>query len=168
MKTLVAYFSRTGNTKLIAEAIFGSLAGAKDLRSIDDAADIEPYDLVFVGFPVHSHSVPYKVEAFLKAVPAGKKIALFCTHGALPGHRLSREALEHAVVLAAKARILGTFSVRGKLSPSALEVLSRSPEHRDWTEMAPTAVTHPDADDLEEARAFARQVQARSGAHGHA
>lgn len=165
-KTLVTYFSRTGNTQLVAEAIRDALDGETDIRPIDEVKSLDSYGLVLIGFPVYSHSVPYKVEAFLKAVAPGKKIALFCTHGSLPGHRLSREALEYAVVLAAKAKILGTFSVRGKLSLQALEVLSRSPEHQEWVEMAPSAGTHPDAGDLEEARAFARQVRMRSD-HGH-
>jgi flavodoxin len=164
-KTLVTFFSRTGNTRRVAEAIFEALDGEKDILPLDEVQSLDPYTLVFIGFPVQSHSLPYKVEAFLKNVKPGKKIALFCTFGALPGHRLSREALEYAVVLATKAQILGTFCVRGKLSLQALEVLSRSPEHQEWVEMAPSASTHPDEGDLEEACAFARQVKTRS-AHG--
>jgi len=89
-KTLVTYFSRTGNTKKVAEAIFAAIDGDKDLKPLEEAKPLEGYSLIFVGFPVQSHSVPYKVEEFLKTIPAGKKIAVFCTHGALPGHRLSR------------------------------------------------------------------------------
>jgi len=165
-KTLVVYFSRTGNTKRVAEAIHEALDGEKALHPLEDIKSLEGHQLVFVGFPVHSHSLPYKVEVFLKAVKPGAKIALFCTHGSLPGHRLSREAMEYAVVLAAKAKILGTFCVRGKLSLEALETLGRSPEHQEWAEMAPSAGTHPDAADLEEARVFARLIKTRSD-HGH-
>ena len=165
-KTLVAYFSRTGNTKRVAEAIHEALDGEKTLLPVEEVRDVEAFRLIFVGFPVHSHSVPFKVETFLKSLKPGTKVALFSTHGSLPGHRLSRESLEHAVVLAAGAKILGMFSVRGKLSLEALEALGRSPEHQEWAEMAPSAGTHPDAADLEEARAFARQVKIRSD-HGH-
>jgi len=59
-------------------------------------------DLVFIGFPVHSHSVPYRLENFLRHLPAGQKIAIFMTHGSIPGTRLSREALEEALILAGK------------------------------------------------------------------
>ncbi|MBM3310000.1 MAG: hypothetical protein FJY80_00665 [Candidatus Aminicenantes bacterium] len=164
-KTLVTYFSRTGNTRRVAEAIHEALDGEKVLLALEEVRDLTPFRLIFVGFPVYSHSVPFKVETFLKSLKPGTKVALFCTHGSLPGHRLSREALEHAVVLASGAKIVGTFSVRGKLSLEALEVLGRSPEHQEWTEMAPSAGTHPDAADLEEARAFARQAKTRSD-HG--
>ena len=161
-KTLVAYFSRSGNTKKVAEAIFEAIEGAKDLKPVEEAQPLDDYSLVFVGFPVQSHSVPYKVEEFLKTIPAKKKIALFCTHGALPGHRLSREAIEHAVILAAKAKVLGTFAVRGRISMQALEALSRSPEHQEWTDMAASANTHPNETDLAEAKVFARQIRTLS------
>jgi flavodoxin len=165
-KTLVTYFTRTGNTKQVAESVFDALDGEKVLKPLAEIQGFDEYDLVFVGFPIHSHSVPYKVEVFLKNIPAGKKIALFCTHGSLPGHRLSREALEYAVVLAAKAKILGTYSCRGKVSVEALEALSKSPEHLEWAEMAASAATHPNETDLSEAKVFARQVKT-SSLHGH-
>ena len=157
-KTLVTYFSQTGNTKAVAEAIFASLEGDKEIQPMEDGLSLDGYGLVFIGFPVQSHSVPYKADTFLRRVPVGKKIALFCTHGSLPGHRLSREALEYALVCAAKAKLLGTFACRGKLSLKALEFLSKSPEHQEWTDMAASAATHPDATDLAEARAFARKI----------
>ncbi len=158
MKTLVTYFSHTGNTKKIAESIYEILQGDKEIKKIDEGLDLDEYSLVFVGFPVHSHSVPIKAEAFLKNIPPGKKIALFSTHGSLTGSHLSREALEYAVVLASKAKVLGSFSCRGKVSPEALEILIKSPEHVAWAEMAESARNHPDQNDLEDAHAFAHWI----------
>jgi flavodoxin len=164
-KTLITYFSQTGNTKAIAEAIFEALEGEKDIKPMEESLSLDAYGLVFIGFPVQSHSVPYKADTFLRRVPAGKRIALFCTHGSLPGHRLSREALEYALVCAAKAKLLGTFACRGRLSMKALEFLSKSPEHQEWTDMAASAATHPDDTDLAEAKAFARKIWT-THAHG--
>jgi flavodoxin len=161
-KVLVTYFSRTGNTRKIAEVIHGALDGHSHLLPMDKVTDLAPYALVFIGFPVQSHSVPYKVEEFLKSVPAGKKVALFSTHGSLPGIKLSREALEYASILVSKAKLLGTFSCRGKVSLQAREVLSKSPEHEAWTDMAATASTHPDEHDVADARAFATWIATRS------
>ena len=159
LKTLVTYISQTGNTKKVAEAIFEVCEGEKALIPLDESPGSEDYSLLFVGFPVHSHSIPFRTEDFLKKIPSARKIALFCTHGALTGSHLSREALEYAVTVASKTRVLGTFSCRGKVSAAALEVLSKSPEHTAWAEMAVSARTHPDENDLEDARAFARWVK---------
>jgi flavodoxin len=159
-KTLITYFSHTGNTKKVAEAIYETVVGEKQLKSFREveAEEIKDYDLIFIGFPVHSHSVPYAMEPFIKKIPPNKKIAFFSTHGSLTGSRLSREAIEHATVLASKAKLLGSFSCRGKVSFEALEVLEKSPEHRAWVDMAASASTHPDKNDLKEAASFARWV----------
>lgn len=163
MKKLVVYYSLTGNTRKVAEAIYEVLSEPKTIKPLSEVQTVDDYDLIFIGFPVHSHSLPYRVENFLKNLPSGKKLALFMTHGSIPGTRLSQEAMEQALVLSGKNRVLGTFSCRGKVSPQALEVLSKSPEHQLWAEMAITAATHPDEHDIEDARTFARLVLAEAG-----
>jgi flavodoxin len=157
-KMLVTYVTWTGNTKLVADAIFEALEGEKSIQPSDEVQTLDEYDLIFFGFPVHSHGVPPKTEELIKKIPSGKKIALFSTHGSLTGSRLSREALEHASILASGARILGTFTCRGKVSLQAMEVLSRSPEHKAWVDMSASARTHPDESDLEDARSFAKWI----------
>jgi flavodoxin len=157
-KILITYISWTGNTQKVAEAIFEAIEGDTTIKAMDEVQNLDEYDLIFIGFPVHSHSVPFKAEELLKKIPAEKKVALFSTHGSLTGSRLSREALEHATILAAKSQMLGSFACRGKVSLQALEVLSKSPEHKAWVEMAASAQTHPDENDLEDARAFARWI----------
>jgi flavodoxin len=157
-KILVTYISWTGNTKKVADTIFEVLEGDKTIKTMDEAQILDEYNLIFIGFPVHSHSVPFKTEELIKRIPPGKKIALFSTHGSLTGSRLSREALEHASILVSNSKILGTFTCRGKVSLQALEVLSKSPEHKAWAEMAASAQTHPDEHDLDDARSFAKWV----------
>lgn len=159
-KILVTYFSKTGNTKTVAEAIYSALTGEKSLKPLHELGNdiARRINLIFVGFPVYSHSIPFPVEEFLKKIPRGKQIAFFSTHGSLAGGRLSREALEYATVLAPQTKVLGTFSCRGKVSLPALEVLKKSPEHQAWAEMAASASTHPDKADLEDARAFAKWI----------
>jgi len=165
-RILVTYFSRTGNTRKVAEAIFDEIPGDKVLKPVDEVEDLSPYPCLFVGFPIQAHSVPYPVEVLLKRIPAGRKVALFSTHGSVTGSQLSREALEYASILVAGAKLVGTFSCRGKVSMEALEVLMRSPEHEAWADMAASAATHPDEHDLAEARAFTRWVLTLF-AHGH-
>ncbi|MCX6576651.1 MAG: flavodoxin, partial [Candidatus Aminicenantes bacterium] len=52
-KTLVAYFTRTDNTKKVAESIFAALEGDKVLKPLDEVQDLDEYALVFIGFPIH-------------------------------------------------------------------------------------------------------------------
>ena len=161
-KILVTYISWTGNTKKVADAIFEALEGDKTINTFEEAQNLDHYEIIFIGFPVHSHSVPFKAETLIKRIPPGKKIALFSTHGSLTGSRLSREALEHASILASNSKILGTFACRGKVSLQALETMSKSPEHKAWVEMAATAQTHPDENDLDDARSFAKWIMTLS------
>jgi len=157
---LVTYLSKTGNTKKVAEAIYSALKEDKIIKPMHAVTEeeIQDADLIFIGFPVHSHTVPYKAEVFIKKIPAGKKVALYSTHGSISGTRLSREALEYAVTLAGNLNILGTFSCRGQVSMEALDILLKSPEHTAWAEMAPSAKTHPDKSDLEDASVFTRWI----------
>lgn len=157
-KILVAFFSATGNTEKIAKAIYEEIDGDKIMLPIGSINNIEPYDLIFVGFPVHSHSVPYQVEKFIKMIPPSKKMALFSTHGSFAGSELARQAIEYAAILSSHVKLLGTFSCRGKVSLQALEILNRAPEHEAWAEMAVTAASHPDEHDIAEAKAFARWI----------
>ena len=158
-KALVAYYTQTGNTLKIAESIYEALPGEKEINSLTEIKSLDGYDLVFIGFPIHNHNIPKKVQDFLKKVPKNKKIALFSTHGSLTGSKLSREALEHATVLASGAQLLGTFGCRGRVPYSVLEGLESKPEHKAWAEMAASARTHPDTTDLEEAKVFAKWIK---------
>ncbi|MBU1745978.1 MAG: flavodoxin family protein, partial [Proteobacteria bacterium] len=108
MKVLVTYYSQTGNTEKLARSIYEAIHVEKELRPIQEIKSVEGYDVIFVGFPVHAHSVPAKALPFFKNLPEGQKIALFCTHGSLRGGRLPKQALEHAIGIAARAKILGT------------------------------------------------------------
>ena len=158
MNILVTYYSQTGNTEKIAGAVYEALGGEKDLIPVQEVEDPDSYDLIFCGFPVHSHSVPLPVQDFIKRIPSGKKIALFVTHGSLRGGELATTAIEHAVTLASHLKVLGTFGSRGRVDPKIIEALSKKPEHRAWAETAKSAASHPDEPDLADARQFAKIV----------
>ena len=86
MKILVAYLSETGNTEKVAQEIFDSIPGeGKELLPLDVVPGTGDYDLIFCGFPVQVHSVPPKVETFIRTIPKGKKVAFLTTHGSLRG-----------------------------------------------------------------------------------
>jgi len=115
MKTLIVYYSRTGHTKEIAEAIAADL-GADIVRIEDDAdrvgalgylrsgldallgrsgsirptaTDPADYDLVIVGSPVWSGRLSTPVRTYIADnKTALKHIAFFCTEGAYGGPRV--------------------------------------------------------------------------------
>ena len=158
MKILVAYYSKSGNTKKVAEAIFDAVdKEGKEIRPMKEVENPEGYDLIFCGFPVHAHSVPVAAQNFLKKIPREAKVALFSTHGALPEGRMPKEALDNAVSLV-KAEVLGSFTCRGQVEPSIIEELMNKPEHRAWAMEAGSAQSHTDSADLDEARFFAGNI----------
>ena len=108
MATLITYFSQTGNTKRIAEAIaelrradieqieetrtrkgfFGYLAAGRDAwrkrASEIRSAKIDPdtYDLVVAGTPVWAWNLTPPVRSYLaKHGERMKRVAFFCTQG---------------------------------------------------------------------------------------
>ena len=87
MKPCVLYFSRTGNTKRLAEAIAQSLnAPVFELASFDPAA-VESCDLIFLGTPVEGFRPAKETVAYLEHLPKteGKKVVLFCTYALYKG-----------------------------------------------------------------------------------
>lgn len=159
MKILVAYYSETGNTEKIAHAIYDAIKDKKDIKKVQDVENPEEYDLIFYGFPVHGHSLPDKAAGFLMRLQEGQKIAFFSTHGSLRGGVLSRQAFEHALSLASRAKVLGHFSCRGKVDSKLLDRLSKDLQHKAWVEEASSAVLHPDEHDIKDAQKFAFDIR---------
>jgi flavodoxin len=82
MKTCVLYFSRTGNTKRMAEAIATSTkATAFDINSSEPSIT-ENYELLILGTPVEGFRPAKETVAFVERLPKAedKKAILFCTH----------------------------------------------------------------------------------------
>jgi flavodoxin I len=156
MNILVAYYSETGNTRKVAEAVFSGIRHTqKTLLPIDQVDDPGKYDLIFCGFPVQHHSIPAKMTHFLQSIPQGKKIALFATHGSLRGGEKAISAFYTAFSLTGGQTILGTFGCRGQVKFELLDKWMEIPQERAWAMEAPSANGHPDLSDLEDARAYA-------------
>jgi flavodoxin I len=164
MKALVTYYSQTGNTEKVARAIYEAIHIEKDLFPIQDLKETAGYDIIFVGFPVHAHSVPAKLHTFFKSLPAGQNIALFCTHGSLRSGQLPRQALEHAIGLSSRTKIVGTFNARGRVDEKIIDSLMKQAEHRAWAEEAQGAGEHPSEMDLADVQEFAREVLSKISA----
>jgi flavodoxin len=163
MKAFVTYYSQTGNTEKLARSIYDAIYIDKELLPVQQVATAKGYDIIFVGFPVQSNSVPAAVFPLFKKLPPGQNIALFCTHGSLRGGQLPKQALEHAIGIAPHAKVLGTFGCRGKVNPQVTDALMKLVEHRAWAEEALGAAGHPDEADLADGKEFAREMLAKIG-----
>ncbi len=84
MKPCVVYFSRTGNTKRLAQAIAESVkAPIFDMASTQPASLAE-FDMLILGNPVEGASPAKEAAAFVESMPSveSKKVILFCTYRA--------------------------------------------------------------------------------------
>jgi flavodoxin len=91
MNVLVVYFSKFGNTQMVAEAIAQEIAtelrpeGSVQVISLDTIAaeDLEAKDLVVMGSPTHNMNLPKNVrpafESLPKRVLKGIPVAAFDT-----------------------------------------------------------------------------------------
>lgn len=91
MKSCVLYFSRTGNTKRMAEAISEATeAPAFDMTSVAPSV-VKDFDLLIVGTPVEGFRPAKETMAFVERLPKteGKKAILFCTYALWKGRSFS-------------------------------------------------------------------------------
>ncbi|MDW7732257.1 MAG: flavodoxin family protein [Methanolobus sp.] len=163
MKTLVTYMTQTGNTKRIAEAIYGELSGEKEIKPIAEVADLEGYDLAFIGFPVLQFDVPPKVKTFLSEKTSGKNIAIFMTHAVPEGFEAIHSWTGSAEQAATGANVLGKFDCQGELAQPVIDMLLKAddPQMKAFAEMGPSTKGQPDESRVEKAKVFAKEVQAR-------
>ena len=164
MKTLVTYFTQTGNTKKVAEVIYEEIPDDKDLRALGELDDLEGYDLIFYGFPIQGMNPAKDAAEFLEGKGAGKRIVLFITHGAPEDAERVKPWLDNAGELVSKvgAGLVGLFDCQGEASQEIVDFLlnSDNPEYQRYGREAAEAKGLPDEARLERARAFANEVMA--------
>lgn len=148
-KALVAYFSRSGNTRVVAGLIQRSQEAdlfeiipaqpypADYLKTVAQAReetadafkpplqhlvpDIEGYEVVFLGFPIWGETAPPVIRSFLSAHDlAGKTIVPFITHG---GYGLG-DSLQVLAAHARGASIVEGFIMEGEQERRTMETVN--------------------------------------------
>ena len=147
-KILIAYYSRTGNTRSVAQEIQKNVGGdlfeikttnsyPEEYKAATEQAkteknnnfrpelaakvpNIDSYDVIFVGYPIWWGTMPMGVFSFLEQHNfAGKTIIPFCTHG---GSGLGDSVSEIKKTLP-QANVLSGLAVRGsEASKSQAEI----------------------------------------------
>lgn len=166
MKYLVTYFSLTGNTKRVAEAIYDALPAEKTIKPFNEVDTLEGVDLAFVGFPVMQFGPPAAARKFLGEHATGRRIALFITHAMLTGSddprqqaMLSNE-LEKCRSACAKSDLAGLFHCQGELSETMADELRESgiPALMAFAGMRPATLGHPFPEEIASAGKFAIEM----------
>jgi flavodoxin len=81
MKSCVLYFSRTGNTKQMAEAISEATNAPVFAMASSEPSVVEDFDMLIVGTPVEGFRPAKETTVFVERLPKteGKKAIVFCT-----------------------------------------------------------------------------------------
>ena len=163
MKVLVAYMSKTGNTRKVAEAIFEEITDEKELKAINQVDSIEGYDIAFLGFPIHQMGPDKRTAELLeKHCIDGRMVVLFITHAAPEDSPDLPPMLEKFRQAAGMANLAGMFDCQGELAKSIKLIMSIMPnaQLRAWARQD-NSKGQPDEARLERARAFTREVMNR-------
>lgn len=142
MKFLVVYFSRGGKTRKVAEAIAQQLR-CKAVDVEKETPDVAGVDILIVGSGQYPGKLHKTLQSFLDGLqPSGKnKAAVFATAG----------GPDPKVVYVLKK----TLEAKGYMVVSSFKCRGRFLFFH-WS--------HPDEDDLENAKAFANDLKKISGA----
>jgi flavodoxin/formate hydrogenlyase subunit 6/NADH:ubiquinone oxidoreductase subunit I len=148
VKSIIIYFSLTGNTKKIAQAIHRGMSPFMEQCDIVAFKDVDGsylhnYDLIGIGSPVWG-GPPQHVRRFIDAMPdlPGKYAFTFSTHGARGGRFFP------LMLKLLKKKDLKVIGVRDWYGNVYLPMLPK-PYPTDG---------HPDAIDLKEAQSFGEEM----------
>lgn len=146
-----------------------SLSVAEECKIGEIASKLSKYDCILMGYWLR-RGAPDQRAAILLPKISGKKVALFQTHGAYEGSEHTVTAFARAgALLGPDNAILGTFSCQAAVNPALIKrrLEGKVPGHRGedlesckkrWAD----AEKHPDQNDLDRMRQFARRIQSIS------
>lgn len=153
MRSIVVYFSQTGNTRKVARAIHEGVkqaTGQCDIARMEDTGTegLAGYDLIGLGCPTFARTEPVNVMSFIRRLSPlkGKLCFVFSTHGGHPGDVLPSMA---AKLRRQGLRVIGGFNC---------DASDHIPHYSDpWYTDG-----HPDEVDLKQAADFGREMANKS------
>ncbi|MGQ4876497.1 MAG: flavodoxin family protein [Promethearchaeia archaeon] len=167
MRILVTYYTRTGNTKKVAESIHEALTDHDvDIVPIDkiDISAINLYELIFLGSGVYASRVDKSLLRALKnAEHLNTKFALFCTHASLELYQKPFAKVEK-LIESKGGKIINEFDCIGDNigipKEKQLEMLNALPQdqRKKAEEDMKKIKNRPNAEDLKKAMDFAKET----------
>lgn len=178
MKILVTYYSVTGNTKKIAEAIYEASSEEHEvyLKDMNDISikDFSKYDLVFLGSACHDSDLAHPVLQLLKQSPSTFefKLAGFVTHASYtPGkgeyekrmyEQWAGRCIKSYEIFTKNNKIefLGFFNCMGKPSTAIEKFIHDNivTDEEQWDLYSEIIKKHPDEKDIADAKKFAKEI----------
>ncbi len=178
MKILITYFSQTGNTEKIAEAIHkvSSKHHESYLKRIKKVKieELDDYDLVFIGSACHDADLAKPVLRFLKKIPNSPKYAIagFFTHSTYTpegDERIKNLSEEWSgkcsktfekVKKEKNVNFKGYFRCQGIPSPPIEQFIHNTiiKDDEEWAAFIEEVKKHPNENDIEEAKKFAQDI----------
>lgn len=173
MNILIAYYSQTGNTEQIARAIEAELTVNHNTvvakNESLDALPFSDFDLICIGSPCHAGSLSAPIRSLLSELPENPvfHLAGFITHASSAYNRPDFEQCISYFSSLCKTKGItyhGCFECQGRLAPQLHDFIKKSKKFSDeeWSRIVAEMDRHPDADDEQNARSFAREVLARA------
>jgi len=163
MKTLIAYSSKTGNTRKVGEAILKAFPKG-ELRDISDVEHLD-YDLIITGTWIDKGTADTKALKFIETIK-GKKTAYFFTLGAYPDSQHAMDCITAIDKLFTdnENELAGHFHCQGAIDPKLISWMSELPsEHphspnperlKRWED----AANHPDQNDFDTAEKTFKEI----------
>ncbi len=134
MKVLFTYSSKTGNTKMLCDAVYENI---KDKCEIDYTAvkdapkDLSTYDLIIVGFWVDKGTANKKARKFIDIIE-NKKVAFLGTLGAAPDSEHGQKCVRKLPDIVNKLNeYLGVVLARGKVNEKLIKRIKLLPLPKD-------------------------------------
>lgn len=120
MKIAVRYYSRSGNTKAVAEAIAEAVGVSAVSVEQKGAALTEPVDILFVGGALYAYGLDSHLKDYLKTLKTGdaKRAVVFSTSW-ISRHSIAliQKGLHDAEIPSSEE----TFYVKNKPTPAQLK-----------------------------------------------
>lgn len=172
MKILLAYSSKTKNTKKVAEAIYEEIKSEhqvtlQDIRKVKKTK-LEDFDIYILGCWVDKATLNKNMMKFIEEQDiSNKKVSLFMTCGVPREHDHAEESITNYINYMKERNndVLGSFICQGKIDPKikiVFKILTwKDPNfiHKiddvmmEWIE---GSKTHPNAQDLADAISWSK------------
>jgi flavodoxin len=152
VKVLIAYSSRTTNTRRLAEAIHLALPES-DLCPVGSAPNPAGYDLIYMGCWIEEGTADEAARAYMERIK-DKPVAVFATLGAYPDSKHAEECLEAVTGLLSANTVVDQFICQGAIDRVLVEWMKQLPKDHGFgptesrTKLWKDGETHPDDADL--------------------